>query len=69
MDEKLVRSCAQNAVELSVLALQDLSNRRMAEIILAGGRWVKQWHAQTNKQRDVPTQHQWVLDQCNMVSS
>lgn len=49
MGERVVKSCAQNAVVISVLTLQDEGNLRLAEIILAGGIKLMNFHEDQNK--------------------
>ena len=49
IDEKVLRSCAQNAVAISVMVLSDLLNFRLAQIMNMVGKLMKPWHGHQNK--------------------
>ena len=49
IDEKVLRSCAQNAVAISVMVLSESLNLRLAQIMNMVGKLLKPWHGHQNK--------------------
>lgn len=64
LDDKIARSCAKNAVAISVLVTQDDSNYRLAQILAAGGEPLVQWNTEQNLAlRTADGGHRWLKEQ------
>lgn len=64
VDTKAIRSCAQNALVVSMLTLQERRHHRMLSVFVVGAGPVEQWHSHQNKMtRDVQNGSAWAISE------
>ena len=64
IDEKVVRSCSQNAMVISYVMLSDMTNKRYCMIMGEVAKPLISWHMKANTEtRSTDRTHTWLSDQ------
>ena len=64
LEDRSCRSCLQNALVVSTLFLQEVSNKRRLQCFVAVSKVLRKWHGDQNKQlRSAPGGVKWIMEQ------